>query len=205
MTRNRNPVRRSPLANRSALGDAASGLSLREKPGRDKHVLRLDPDHQSLVREKSGLVLPLEACRSEATEAGTCLWLGPDEWLIVDAGEAVLTRLRDALGQSHFQLAEVSDYYSVIEIAGPPARAVLSKLTPLDLDPRVFPTHAVAGSVFAKAGATIHYRDDISGGPVFDLYIRWSMADYLWCLLAEGGREFGLTAQEPAGKVPLRA
>jgi hypothetical protein len=39
--------------------------------------------------------------------------------------------------------------------------------------------------------------------PDFDLIIRRSHADYLWCLLALAGREFGLPEQKPEGRVKL--
>jgi hypothetical protein len=32
---------------------------------------------------------------------------------------------------------------------------------------------------------------------MFRLLIRWSMADYLWCLLADAGREWGMPAEVP--------
>jgi sarcosine oxidase subunit gamma len=41
--------------------------------------------------------------------------------------------------------------------------------------------------------------DDTSvGGPAFRIFIRWSMADYLWCALADAGREWGVPEQQPA-------
>ena len=57
----------------------------------------------------------------------------------------------------------------------------------------------VTGSVFGRANATIwQVLDDAAeGGPVFRLFIRWSMADYLWCLIADAGREWGVPEQSP--------
>jgi sarcosine oxidase subunit gamma len=35
------------------------------------------------------------------------------------------------------------------------------------------------------------------GGPEFSVFIRWSMADYLWCAIANAGREWGLPEEVP--------
>ena len=73
------------------------------------------------------------------------------------------------------------------------------KLTTLDLHPRAFRAGMVTGSVFGRANATIWQPldDAAEGGPAFRLFIRWSMADYLWCLIADAGREWGVPEQVP--------
>jgi len=55
----------------------------------------------------------------------------------------------------------------------------------------------VAGSVFGRANALLwQTRSDADeAGPAFRLFIRWSMADYLWCLAADAGREWGVPEQ----------
>ena len=55
----------------------------------------------------------------------------------------------------HHQLVDVSDYYTIIEVAGPKAREALMKLTTLDLHPRAFKPGMVTGSVFGRANAMI--------------------------------------------------
>ena len=95
----------------------------------------------------------------------------------------------------HHQLVDVSDYYTVIEVAGAQARELLMKLTTLDLHPRAFRPGMVAGGT---SGAPMRRSGRpamrTGGRPVFRLFVRWSMADYLWCLLAECGPRMG-----PAG------
>jgi sarcosine oxidase subunit gamma len=56
----------------------------------------------------------------------------------------------------------------------------------------------VTGSVFGRVNAMIwQMADEGESGPVFRLFIRWSMADYLWCLIANAGREWGVPEQVP--------
>src|SRR5690606_6979318 len=91
--------------------------------------------------------------------------------------------------------------YTEIELSGRHAREALMKLSTLDLHPRGFSEGDVAGSMFGRTQATLWQSrgGDAEGGPAFILLVRWTMTDYLWCALAEAGREFGLPAQEPIG------
>ena len=128
--------------------------------------------------------------------------MGPDEWMLVTPPEEAEERSRlaaEALAGTHHQLVDVSDYYTVIELAGAKARELLMKLTTLDVHARAFRAGMVTGSVFGRANATIwQVLDDAAeGGPVFRLFIRWSMADYFWCLIADAGREWGVPEQSP--------
>jgi sarcosine oxidase subunit gamma len=174
-----------------------------ERPFLGKFILRADPALVlDLVHGAIGLKLPLAALSSATAGDTSVLWLGPDEWMVLTAPDEADRRLaaaRAALAQVHHQLVDVSDYYTIIEAAGPKAREALAKLTTLDLHPRAFKAGMVAGSMFAHANALLwQTTDDAAGaGPAFRLIIRWSMADYLWCQLAEAGREWGMPREAP--------
>ncbi|MDH3195087.1 MAG: hypothetical protein OEL78_02095 [Hyphomicrobiales bacterium] len=201
------PERRSPLAHRSAIAAERDIVRLVEIPLLAKHILRVDPAAGAEpVKEALGLGLPVEPLTTARSGDLTCLWLAPDEWMIV-GGEAIVADLAKPLGATHYQLTDVSDYYTVIEIAGPYAREALMKLTTLDIHPRAFPVGQVAGSVFGHANAWLWLTGESDDdGPVFRLIVRWSMADYLWCLLAECSREWGMPEEQPvAGETMLQA
>jgi sarcosine oxidase subunit gamma len=119
--------------------------------------------------------------------------------LLIPAGEAEQRSAvaRSALAGLHHQLVSVTDYYTIIEVAGPRAREALMKLTSLDLHPRAFTPGMVTGSVFGRANAMIWLPFSDTGGDAFRLFIRWSMADYLWCAVADAGREWGVPEQMP--------
>jgi sarcosine oxidase subunit gamma len=196
-------VRRSPLAHRAAIEGEADMVRLAERPFVGKVILRADP-HAAVepLRAALGLGLPFDPLTSSTAGETSFLWLGPDEWMLVTAphdAERARRAAGEALGGLHHQLVEVGDYYTVVEVAGAKARELLMKLTTLDLHPRAFSAGMVTGSVFGRANATIWQRvdDGEESGPVFWLFIRWSMADYLWCLLAESGREWDVPEQAP--------
>ena len=210
MTDHSAPERRSPLAHRSPIAAERDAMRLAEIPFLAKHILRVDPqDGATVVKSALGLELPQEPLASSRTVDTACLWLGPDEWMIIggDNIAAKTANLAKTLAKTHYQLADVSDYYTVIEIAGPRAREALMKLTTLDIHPRAFQVGQVAGSLFGHANAWLWLTGESDDdGPAFRLIVRWSMADYLWCLLAECGREWGMPEEQPlAGEALLPA
>ena len=71
------------------------------------------------------------------------------------------------------------------------------KLTTLDVHARAFAVGQVTGANFGHATANLWLVADDESGSIFRLFVRWSFADYLWCLLAEAGREWGMPEQVP--------
>jgi len=193
---------RSPLSHRDPIASANGTLALKELKFLGKFVLRgADDEIGAAVAAALGGAWPAVALATAEWENGTVLWLGPDERMVVVSDvEAIEIAgvFRAALAGMHHQFVEVSDYYTVIEITGGPAWKHLSKTTTLDLHPRAFPPGMAAGGTFGHAQAILwQTRGNPDDMPAFRLIVRWSMADYLWCLLAECGREWGLPAQAP--------
>jgi sarcosine oxidase subunit gamma len=194
---------RSPLSHRQPIASADGALALKELKFLGKFVLRGgDGEIGARVAAALGGAWVAEPLATADWEKGSVLWLGPDEWMVVvpEAEASEIERvLREALAGKHHQLVDVSDYYTVLEVTGLTAWKLLSKATTLDLHPRAFPPGMAAGGTFGHAQAILWRTREIQPDeePCFRLIVRWSMADYLWCLLAECGREWGLPAQAP--------
>jgi sarcosine oxidase subunit gamma len=173
-------TRRSPLMERTPV---KGRLELAERQGIGKIILRgLPGDPDFLERAKNGLgeALPLAPNTTQPlSDGGHIFWLGPSEWMVHTYGDgAELTaRLGAHLEECFHQAVDVSDYYTVVRLAGPRARGILSQACPLDLHPGVFGPGSVAQSRYAKAAVLIHYADP---KPVYDIQVRWSFAEYLW-------------------------
>jgi heterotetrameric sarcosine oxidase gamma subunit len=202
------PVRRSPLGHREPIATADGHTHLAEKPFTGKLILRGDHAEISpLLESAPGIALPAEPCGSARSGDVAALWLGPSEWILLtpeNDERALAAEIETSLRPVHHQTVEVSDYYTIISIGGEHSRNMLAKLTTLDLHPRAFAAGAVKGSIFARVPAILHgSTDGTADAPGFELIIRWSHADYLWCLLALAGREFGLPEQRPEGRVTL--
>ncbi len=197
--------RRTPLHTRKPLEAPGGAARIAELPFLGKLVLRVDPQAGSkAVEAATGVPLPAEACTATGDADTAILWIGPDEfWVITprDGETAAAAALEQGLAGLHHQVADIGSYYTAIEIAGPRAREMLMKLTMLDVDARAFSAGQVAGSIFAAAQAYLWQvtGDDQPGGPAFRLFVRRSMADYMWCLLAEAGFEWGMPRQTPVG------
>ncbi len=200
---------RSALAHRAPLAAGAT-LRLAERPLAGLVVLRGDAEAIAApVEAATGLQLP-RACRHTASSPDlAALWLSPDEWLLVvpaaDRAAALATRLAAALEDHHHQVVEVSDYYAVLELGGPPLRACLAKVIALDLHPRAWRRDEVLATHLGKAVVQLWLVADEAEaeGRRARLVVRRSLADYVWCLLAEAGREWGLPAESPIGRVRL--
>ncbi len=199
------PYLRGPLAHREAISAGGGAAALTPLGGGARFILRGDAGVIGGALAEQGLMLPEAACTMTSGETARALWLGPDEWMILPADgkePSVAEAVSTACAGTHHQLVDVSDYYTDIGVSGVRARELLSKLTTLDMHARSFQAGEVKGSMFGRVPATLRLEPD-AVPEAFTLTIRWSHADYLWCQLALAGREYGLPAQEPIGRVTL--
>lgn len=194
---------------RGEAGRGAAGVAMTERPHRGIVNLRLDPKNTEAMaafEAAFGFALPAAPNTSAGnTSAGNAdtiaLWLGPDEWWLVvpgpepEAGPELAENLRAALSDHFAAVTEVGESRTCIRVSGPSARALLQKGCPLDFHPRTFVAGACAQSILAKATVTLHLFADESAteGPVFDIYVARSFAEYLWAWLDDAGAEYGVT------------
>jgi sarcosine oxidase subunit gamma len=184
-----------------------AGVAMTERPHRGVVNLRLDPGNAEVmaaIEAGFGFALPTTANDTAGIADTIALWLGPDEWWLVvpgpepEAGPELAEKLRAALGGHAATVTEVGESRTCIRVSGPRARALLQKGCPLDLHSRAFRAGACAQSILAKAGVTLHLFADESAaqagaeGPVFDIYVPRSYAEYLWAWLEDAGAEYGV-------------
>ena len=196
--------RRSPLGWRDAQRNPDGSVAITEKPFEGKLILRGDPALTGAsAANVLGAPLPAKVRETATGRRGTTQWLSPDEWLIVTAPGAETDLIRDltaALTGMHHQIANVTDYYTTITLGGAHAREMLMKIATIDFDPLTFKSGMGVTTNLGRANPWLRATSDDS----FDIIIRISMADYLWCLLAESGHEWGLAGLTPKGAaVPL--
>ncbi len=119
------------------------------------------------------------------TRLGDCLWLRPDEWLIVGAPasrQSLIHALEAAVGAEDGAVVDVSASRIPMELSGPRSRDILASCCPLDLHPRFFAVGACAQSVVAKAPVLLHLVDD---SPRWRIYVRPSLAAYVVAWLTD--------------------
>jgi sarcosine oxidase, subunit gamma len=172
-------------------------------PPAGRWVLHGGPGARALAAPVWGAAFSEEACRGIVSGSRATLWLGPDEFLLLDLGPdngssdesraAVPQDLESALAGAPHALVDVSHRQFALEISGAHATTILSGACPLDLDTRVFPVGMCTRTVLAKADIVL-WR---TGQSTFHLEVWRSFAAYVSGLLGEIAREFYGETQQP--------
>lgn len=165
----------------------SDGLSVRELAPCSKVIVRGGESAMSAaLRSAVGLGVEVKANCFVSYTQGTLFWLGPNEWLIYNSGTdvgAFVHQLKNTLPRGESAAVNVSDYYTVIQIQGSKARAVLASGTPFDVHPRVFKPGQCAQTRFGNASVLLSCQAD----DTYDVQVRWSFAEYLWKYLCRVG------------------
>ncbi|MES5820583.1 sarcosine oxidase subunit gamma family protein [Streptomyces sp. RG80] len=189
---------RSPLAqsaDRLAAATRASGGAIRlaELPFLTQLNVRLDA--KGAAAETVGLALDLQLPLQPNTvvRAGelTAVWLGPDEWLLVGppGGERDLeNRIREAAGDEHVSVTDVSAQRTTLLVTGPLALDLLAHGCPLDLHPRVFGAGRCAQTTLGRTQVVLVARDEPRAG--FWVLVRSTFAGYLADWLLDAAAEY---------------
>jgi len=138
-----------------------------------------------------GAAFSEEACRANTRTTRATLWMGPDEYLLLDfeAGAAASTlfvALEAAMAYVPHALVDISHRQFAFEMTGPHAATILSGACPLDLDLAQFPVGMCTRTVLANADITLwRARAD-----AFHLEVWRSFAGYVTGVLTEIAAEF---------------
>lgn len=193
--------RQSALHHRQPIATPDKSARLKELKFNTKIVLRATAEIAERLLAAIDLKRP-DTCRFRSGDSGSVWWLSPDEFLILaapDQAPDLMEKMTAAAGDAHHQVTDVSEYYTQISLEGTAARDVLARLTMIDLHPNTFSKGMAVGTNLALAQSYLALVDDEddSDGAEFIMMVRWSMADYLWCTLAEAARSFGMPEQHP--------
>ena len=150
-------------------------------------------DFASKAGKLLGMILPKEACSTSTKEKITCMWLGPNEWLLVsndtvtkDSNDFELEKLlfKDISKTNLGAVTNVSDHYTIFNITGSNIFEILSKGSPFDFDSKHFGDNKVVQTILNNVDVTIHRKtkDDV------DLYVRRSFSDHLWAWIKDSSR-----------------
>jgi sarcosine oxidase, subunit gamma len=122
------------------------------------------------------------ACRAKSAGQSACLWLGPDEFLLISPAEVSFAGALDGVPHS---LVDVSHRQIGFELSGLQSATWLNGGCPLDLHPSAFPDGMCTRTLFAKADIVL-WRKAID---VFQIEVWRSFYDYTIRMLAEIARE----------------
>ena len=173
---------RSPaLAGKSVGGQ---GASLKVLEPAQRLSLRARPAAIASLSKALGLTLPQKPKTSSTKGGRTALWLGPDEWLVIDeaggdplADCASVTGLHSAVDVSHRNVA--------IAVTGPNAAATINAGCPQDLALDAFPVGAASRTVLGKVEIVLLR----TGEEAFRVECWRSFSDYAYGFLSEAARD----------------
>ncbi|ODR90516.1 sarcosine oxidase subunit gamma family protein [Sinorhizobium alkalisoli] len=133
-----------------------------------------------------GVTLPVRAKTSASTGRRHALWLGPDEWLLIDEDGADLMAAAASSGTLH-SAADVSHRNTAVIVSGPDAEIAVNSGCPQDLSLRLFPVGACSRTIFGKAEIVLLRTAE----DTFRVECWRSFAPFVFGLLSEGAEDAG--------------
>ena len=173
-----------------------NNFSMKEKTPVAKINLRGNIENRefgSKIGKVLGIILPKESCSTSTKEKITCMWLGPNEWLLVsndvvskESNEYELEKiLFDGISKTNLgAVTNVSDHYTIFNLTGSNIFEILSKGCPFDFNSDAFGNNKVIQTILNHVDVTIHRKskEDV------DLYVRRSFSDHLWAWIKDSSR-----------------
>ena len=113
------------------------------------------------------------------------------------AAKAAMETLRQAFS-GLASLSDQSHARALIRIAGPQARAMLAKLSSIDLHPAAFPAGAAAATSIDHTSVNLwRGNDPADGQAVFNLLVFATFAESLWHTMLDAAAEYGVDVRPP--------
>ncbi|MCO5070686.1 MAG: sarcosine oxidase subunit gamma [Rhizobiaceae bacterium] len=170
-------------------GEAYSGAAARVEvlPTAERISLRAPAGSTAALSKALGLKLPVAPKASSSKGARMALWLGPDEWLVIDEAGADLLSACAGVKQLHSAVG-VSHRHMAFGVSGPACEATLSAGCPQDLSLSVFPVGACTRTVLGKIEVVLMRTAKDS----FRVECWRSYSDYCFTFLKEAARDAAL-------------
>lgn len=173
--------RRAALAGQEL---SAAAVTLAVLPPAERISLRAPDASIAALSKALGVTLPRKPKTSAAKAGRTALWLGPDEWLVIDeAGKdpladcAKVSALHSAVGISHRNVA--------ISVTGAAAAATINSGCPQDLSLDAFPVGAASRTILGKVEIVLLR----TAADAFRVECWRSFSDYVFSFLSEAARD----------------
>ena len=179
-----NAGRALPLA---GFHGGSSAVRLEAAPPAERISLRVGESEVPALSQAFGLDLPVKPKTSTTAKGRTALWLGPDEWLVIDEGKGGLMQAAATSGVPH-SAVDISHRNTAILVSGPGAVQAINAGCPQDLSLAAFPVGACSRTVLAKVEIVLLRTAE----DAFRVEVWRSFSDYAFGLLAEGAGDAAL-------------
>jgi len=163
---------------------AAMGVKVATLPPARRISLRAPAESVAGLSAALGLDLPQKPKTSERRSGRTALWLGPDEWLVID--EAAGDPLGDCAGAEALHSAvDISHRNVAVSVTGPCAQNTINAGCPQDLSLTAFPVGACSRTILGKVEIVLLR----TGEEAFRVECWRSFSDYVFAFLTEAARD----------------
>jgi len=162
----------------------ATGATLTPAAPATRISLRAREDGLATAKKVLGFALPAKPKSSAAKGGIHCLWIGPDEWLVIDTEGSGLPEKFAGQGNTKLSAVDISHRNTAILLEGAKAVEVLNSGCPQDLSSAVFPVGACSRTILGKS-EIILYR---TGEQAFHVECWRSFSDYAWSFLVDAAK-----------------
>lgn len=163
---------------------SATDVKVEVLPPAERMSLRAPEASVAALSKALGLTLPKQPKTSASKTGRTALWLGPDEWLVIDeagkdplADRAGVAALHSAVGISHRNVA--------FAVTGPAAAAAINAGCPQDLSLEAFPVGAASRTILGKCEILLLR----TAADAFRVECWRSFSDYVFTFLSEAASD----------------
>mgnify|MGYP001385904188 CR=1 FL=1 len=168
-------------------------IKFQELPFMTKINLRGNPNEKNFMSSASETLntrLPIRPNTYITINSLKIIWLGPNEWLIIDEKEDdkenLFSKLENSFGSQDVSVTDVSENRTVIRITGAKLFILLAKFLTLNLDNSLNSSSSVAQTLFTKVPVLLMRHHEHNREPKIDIYTNRSHANYVYKILVDG-------------------
>lgn len=174
-------TRRPILADRQT---TAPNVSVTVAAPATRLSLRAPAESVTALSSALGIVLPTKPKTSASANARHALWLGPDEWLVIDEAGIDLATLVKPVTAFH-SAVDVSHRNVGFVVLGRGAQATINAGCPQDLSPAAFPVGAASRTILHKIEIVLLR----TGEDEFRVECWRSFSDYAFTFLSQAAKD----------------
>ena len=168
-------------------------IKFQELPFMTKINLRGNPNDKNFMSSASETLntrLPIRPNTYITINSLKIIWLGPNEWLIIDEKEDdkenLFSKLENSFGSQDVSVTDVSENRTVIRITGAKLFILLAKFLTLNLDNSLNSSSSVAQTLFIKVPVLLLRHHENKQKQKIDIYTNRSHANYVYKILVDG-------------------
>ena len=163
---------------------ANSGVSIEAASPAARLSLRASAKEVTKLTKPLGLKLPTTPLATTTSKSRSALWIGPDEWLVIDSVPSSIQPLMKNLASEKCSHVDVSQRNTAIIVSGKNVENVLNAGCPRDLSLEYFPVGCCSRTIFGKIEIVLWRLDE----DTFHIEVWRSFSDYLWDYLLDASR-----------------